>query len=215
MSPLPSRIPLILVLILPLSCSDMGDINIDQSAGLIPLKIGNHWEYADSIFYGSGSVGVYHYTWSIVGRQRIFWPGESKAGDSIEVYVFRWSDSTHSADSFYRNSLEGLIRYLGKYDPTGQEGLRTLLLKYPLHPGDTWQENQGDYYNLLTCISTDTTILTQWRGFHCYQVRYSSEPGSKYQDRFYSYNFGLVAGFTKSDGYVTRVKTTLLSFLVQ
>ncbi len=197
-----------LAIMLPLSCEDLGTESPEDTNSLLPLTIGNTWEYVDSLFLANDSVHVHHYTWSVVGKTTIF-----TGGDSLQVCIFRirFPDG-NSYDYFYRNNPDGLTRYLPYYSD-GDRYLKTLLVKYPMHVGDTWKEDQGDYYNLLRCVSTDTPIATNWRVFHCYQVRYDSPYGGGYEDSFYSYRFGQVAGFARHPGWSS--KRTLVSFVVR
>ena len=198
-----------LAVVVPFSCADIGSPPPGEPSSLIPLTIGNFWNYADSIFYGTDSVVVHNYSWSVVGTKNIYWGGES-----LQVYLLHWADNTRYWDWFYRNTPDGLIRYDGPPDSTGQPTHQTLLLKYPLQVGDTWKVDQGDYFHLLRCISTDTLIATPWRSFHCYQIRLGLPTDTIYWDSFYCDKFGMVAAFARTLGRASSVKTALLGFRV-
>ncbi len=205
-----SKILACLSVIFPLSCTDIGS---DEPGALIPLRIGNHWEYADSTFYDSDSVTVQRYKWSVVGRKSVF-----SGSDSIRVYVFRSTNANGIYDEYFlRNNPEGLTMYLPRPgDPPGWFTFQSLLLKFPLRRGESWETNLGEVSQRKTCLSIDTAIVTLVRTFHTYQVR-TGPTTPWYDDQFYCYGIGRVAAYLRTDyGIHTTVqKTVLLSYFVQ
>jgi hypothetical protein len=181
-----------------------------QDTSLIPLSIGNFWEYSDSVFYSPDSIVVYHYTWSVVAKQNIY-----SKGDSVEVYIFRINFvGDNQYDYFYKVTSQGLVQYGSlELDTAGHYSLQSLMLKFPLQPGDTWSESHGDYADQKACLSVDTVIVTSLGNFHCYVIR--TGPGvTWYGDEYYRLNFGLVGGYADTKIGNTHIiqKTTLLSF---
>lgn len=183
-----------------------------QDTSLIPLSVGNYWEYSDSVFYSADSVIVYHYTCSVVGKQNIY-----SKGDSLEVFIFRINPvGGNPTDCFYKVDSEGLVQYGSlESDTAGHYSLRSLVLKYPVQRGDNWSESHGDYSDQKTCLSTDTLIANSLGTFHCYSIRTGSGI-PWYGDEYYKLNFGLVGGFAETQSGTTTIiqKTTLLSFVV-
>ncbi len=176
---------------------------------LIPLHTGYAWLYVDSVFYSPDSVMVYHYNWSVGGNRYIY-----SKGDSVEVYVFRISrDGGSQNEYYYRVNPEGLVRYSSlETDTLGHYSLQSLMLKYPVQRGETWQENHGDYSDQKTCLSEDTVIATAGGNLHCFIIR--TGPGNPwYEDEYYCLNFGKVGGYAelKSGGSTIITKTTFLA----
>jgi len=208
-------VPITFLLALQFECTDNQSPTTQtaQSSPFMPLTNGNHWEYSDSTIYSSDSVSVNHYSWSIVGKQKIL-----SGTDSVEVSIFRltFSDGT-SYDYFERNDPEGLTQYItNEGDSVGQYNLKSLLIKYPLQRGDTWKTNNGDYSSQKACLSTDTLIQTTAGTFHSYIIR-TGYVDSWYTDEYYTENVGRVGayGIYKPSGSTVITKTTLLSFTVR
>jgi hypothetical protein len=198
-----------------LSCSDEQNpiMPINESNLIMPLSIGNYWEYVDSVFYTSDSIEIYHYTWSVVGKEKIL-----SQNDSIEVYIFR-IEYSHGPqnDYFFKNNPEGLTQYSNnEFDSAGNNSLRSLLIKYPLKLGDTWITNHGDYADINKCLSINTEFTALGRNFHCYEIQRSVGSPS-YVIEYYSAGFGMVAGLSYSSysDHPRFSKITLLSFEIK
>ncbi len=181
-----------------------------QSAPFMPLTIGNHWEYVDSIFYSPDTITVIRFSWAIVGTQKIL-----SGVDSIEASILRITrDDTISYNYFYKNNLEGLTQYSSaELESPGHYGVRTLLLKFPMTQGDAWVANRGDVSEHLCCPSSDTLVATRFGIFHSFVVR--SGPGSPwYADEYYKEGLGLIGGYaqTKIGNEIIVQKKTLLSY---
>ena len=213
MRPVTFKIFFSAAILFPLSCTDLGTPPSPEPTALIPLAVGNHWEYVDSMFFRTDSVHVYTESCSVANLHTIFWNR-----DSVAVYDFRITisfpdGSAEGGGGDYKNTADGLFLYaLNSFDTTGQHDYKSLLLKYPLQVGDTWERFDFDVTFLRRCMSTDTVIVTPFRRFHCYQIRELWESGG-YRDEFYSDNFGLVAVY-QHESAIT-LTSTLVSFLVQ
>jgi hypothetical protein len=177
-----------------------------RDTSFIPLAIGNCWEYADSVFYSPDSVEVYHFTWSVVGKQKIY-----SNGDSVEAYIFSMNSVGGNPTEFYYSvTSQGLVQYGQlEFDTAGHYSLQSLLLKYPLLAGDSWSESHGDYADQKSCVCTDTLITSPCGAFHCYVIR--TGPGVPwYADEYYALNIGLIGGYAVTLGSTTIVQKKIL-----
>lgn len=182
-----------------------------QSEPLLPLTIGNHWEYSDSTIYSPDSVVVIYYSWTILGKQNIL-----SGNDSVEVFIWRIESAGGDQYDYYlRNTPEGLVHYmLDEGDAVGHFSLKSLVLKFPMKQGDSWRESQGDVADRKSCLSTDTLIAMPVGTFHAYIVRRGGSTTSWHSDEYFKENFGRVGGYAEYLSYskTVVVRTSLLSY---
>jgi hypothetical protein len=185
----------------PANNSGVPKLPMVLNTSLIPLYAGTIWSYVDSVFYSPDSVMEYRYDWTVGNRKYIY-----SKGDSVEVCIFRISRAGGSQNDYYfRVDSEGLVQYSSlEFDTIGHCSLQSLMLKYPVQRGDSWQENHGDYADQKVCLSTDTLVTISQGDLHCYAIR--TGPGDPwYEDEFYCLNLG------KSGSTTIIKKMTLLS----
>jgi len=164
-----------------------------QSDVIVPLAVGNYWEFADStiiedtlIFIDTSMVGI-------TGKQNIeyqsnnyevfYWNGFDMNTNPPEPQPMKW---------LIRNQSDGLWEY-GMLNDTDTLLLQNLTLKFPANIGDSWpimayvitdtSISVGDTLT-MECIDTDQEYITPAGTFNCYVYQYVSNNLSNLFERF-------------------------------
>ncbi len=147
------------------------------SSGIIPLSVGNHWDYND-LDYDSTNTIVYSYVYSF-----------GVIGDST-INGFTWKSVTNYLFANTSNGFcaPGKSNPLLKSDPL-------LLLKYPAAAQDSFYLSQGAGYVHITSIDTAITItLGTYRcyTYEAHQFWPSSTVEASHQILFVAPQVGLI-----------------------
>jgi hypothetical protein len=201
---------------------------------IMPLNVGNMWEFVDSAFSG----GVYN--WSDTSRLTI--TGEkdiSYDGKTYHVYYWTWGMPPYTDCSYFvSNESDGLNMFGGTNGTEDFILTRSLSYKYPVKAGDFWDcydimySSYGTFYLADTiqkqCTSKDTIYHTSVGNYSCIEYRqngyYSKSlfllsgriPGSANEPDYTSEVFvyykpalGYVGLVNKANGVVTYKKTLI------
>ncbi|MGB2868591.1 MAG: hypothetical protein WBD36_09080 [Bacteroidota bacterium] len=187
---------------------------------IIPLAVGNQWDYVDSLFNSTGGfLRVDSSSLRIVGKTTVQYQSQSQ-----DVYYWNWLNNLTkqpSASSWLTANESDGNYGIGGISSKGTFVLaRTLWAKYPSNVGDSWQRANislnGDSTFSISDTSTVTVLAvnevfpTRTGNLTCYVYNYQRE-GTVSTSVYYSIDIGYVGVIVRSNGYVT-FKKTLRSF---
>jgi len=193
----------------------------DKAADTImPLKVGNFWNFVDSTFADDGTFLSEDYSkLSISGKELINYNGKQ-----IEMFYWNWYDMDEyiprDAKWLVTNESNGLNFYGGKYLNANFVFTKTLSIKFPVAAGEIWQkinysyssEEQSFYISDtsdITCVSVNQNFQTGSGKFSCYVYHYKSNsfygPSDTYV--YYAVNIGYVGLITKYNNTIIYKKT--------
>ena len=154
---------------------------IGQNDVILPLAIGNYWEFIDSTFSNDTLFVVDTSKVGITGKLDIEYQG-----NNYEVFYWNWFDMNTNPPQpvprkwLIRNEPDGLWEY-GMLNDTDTLLLQNLTMKFPANIGDSWpimayiitdtSISVGDTL-MMECIDTDQEYITQSGTFQCYVYRY-------------------------------------------
>jgi hypothetical protein len=170
-----------------------------QSDVILPLAVGNYWEFIDSTFSNDTLFVVDTSKLGITGKLNIEYQG-----NNYEVFYWNWFDMNvnppqpQSNKWLIRNEQDGLWEY-GMLNDTDTLLLQNLSFKFPANIGDNWSImayfvtdtsiSVGDTL-IRECLDTDKEFITPSGTFQCYVYQYewvflkSSEVNFVYQFKF-------------------------------
>ncbi len=162
----------LLIILLAASCSDKST-NPQPTGVLIPLAIGNQWQYAGTDYDSSYEIGVDTVLLEIVKDTLI---------QNMTFYIVT-ADSVRDPEIFWpSNQSDGMWVFI-PFDST-----LALAFKYPASVGD-WVIFENDS---VVVVSTNASVTVPGGTFSCYQYNtYSSGTGLE-QIWYFSPNLGLV-----------------------
>ena len=152
-----------------------------QSDVIVPLAVGNYWEYIDSTFYND--------TLSVVDTSKLGITGEVNIeyqGNNYDVFYWNWFNTNTIPPQpepnkwLIRNEADGLWEY-GMLNDTDTLLLQNLNLKFPANIGDSWpimvyivRDTSISVGDTLTmkCLDTDEEYITPSGIFQCYVYQY-------------------------------------------
>jgi hypothetical protein len=152
-----------------------------QNDVILPLNVGNYWEFIDSTFSGDTLLVVDTSKVEITGKTFIEYQN-----NSYEVYFWSWYDQytnppVPSAQKWLiRNESDGLWEY-GMLSDTDTLLLQNRHLKFPANVGDSWNifaylimdsTIQVSDTLVMECIATDQAFNTPIGTFQCYVYQY-------------------------------------------
>lgn len=230
---------LVLTVVVFCSCSKkngQGPAYMGNSV-IMPLKVGNYWEFIDSAFSDKKVVSVDTTRITITNSKNITYQGKS-----YHVFFWTWNVvGIQNMSMFVSNESDGLYFFGGT---NGKEDFiltKSLNYKYPVKAGETWDCFNIGYFpfdstfaildtSQIECVSINTLFRTNAGEFTCFayhqqpsssrtvSILFSGSPGSgspgNFAIDFTAYlkpDLGYIGSVTKTNGVVTR-KTTLLSY---
>jgi hypothetical protein len=164
---------LFIITILVSSCEKKGNDTItgviNTSSTIVPLVVGNQWEYIDSTFSTTGPPHVDSSKLGITGKISI-----SYQGQSVEVFYWNWYDNKTNHPQDYKwlgkSESDGYYVYGGASSKGVYVLTRALSQKYPLSVGDTWMRPNvtaradSTFYiadtSLYRCVSVNQELKT-------------------------------------------------------
>jgi len=170
-------------------CSDLSIDNVSEgtltieSPGIIPLKIGNTWQYKIYEYANDTSYFNREYEISISENNLLILNGEETNTFNFN-FMHALRNEIRPVDWYYSNSNEGLRFYGGK---TSSETYKCnwLRLKYPCTINDSWDflflygysdGSIGEISNqIITCIDTNRSFITPLQTFECFVYSYNDE----------------------------------------
>ncbi len=209
-----------LLAILPIFNACMTEDGGDKASfTIMPLSVGNYWEYNDSVYSSTGSFSsVTTRRTSIDGKIQIQYQGKSS-----EVFLEHIGSKPDSGYWLLANEANGLYIHGGKSGDS-----LFLRGKYLVMDSAGWRvtpytESHGEFSFstsasmqpvLLPWVSKDSTYTTPAGAFHCYasvlQIVLFGDTSSVTQ--FWALNKGLVASIYRNKGKITE-KTILTSYV--
>jgi hypothetical protein len=152
-----------------------------QNNVIVPLTVGNHWEFIDSTFYNDTLLVVDTSKFGITGKQIIEYEG-----NNYEVYYWTWYNmytnppEPQTTKWLVRNEQDGFWQY-GLLNDADTLLLQNLFLKFPSSIGDSWPVfayvttdtsiNVGDTL-LMECADNNGEYITPIGTFQCYVYHY-------------------------------------------
>lgn len=168
-----SLIILTLLLALFIGCSDTPTYPEVQSDVLIPLNVGNYWDY-ESVTYDSNGNPTYS---NFISRDSVY----SDTLLNNEKWYFISDNEVYAVGRFVRNQSGYGYLTATLYETTKPK----LLFKYPAAVGDISE------YNVV--ININKKVVTSLGVFDCIKYRQPiSEGGSLYWDYYVAPNIGVV-----------------------
>ena len=177
----------IVAILLSNSCSDfLSDSN--NSIALIPFKLNNQWEYADTKYDSSGNIWladtiIYRVDKdTIINNQRLY---------------------RYDSYFFYTIKSDGIWMYEFIGDSTRQ----TLFLKYPCNIGDTYLFTFGRP-NTVTVTSLNEKVTVEAGEYSCIKYHFEYYPSSPYVNIYVKPGLGIIKQESFSgDKYYPDYKT--------
>jgi len=186
----------------------------EVSYGILPLKVGYHWEYKTYALNGDSSTGL-QVDWAIYDVTRVSFDPSQTNRDALfhRVYTNPYTNQQDSFEWLYRNYENGLYQ-MGGTTPTDSIYTKLLLYKYPVQKGETWTSPHlvydfgGGKYVVpdsitYTCVDTNALFETPLGSFYCVVYYHREElPEEDVLDRwhfiyeYYSTIVGLVGMVT-------------------
>lgn len=163
----------VIIILSALSCEKSTEPLRPETNEILPLAVGNKWHYKeyqtldDSLIYEKN-------IWCEVKGTRM-------VNDTIQVFLLsetseypEYGGLVSTRNILYRNEKDGLYWWgLGDDDeepvPFKQGRLD---IKYPISKDESWIHDQGDYFNMYTCVGTDYTIEVNAGRFRCIIIRF-------------------------------------------
>jgi hypothetical protein len=234
-----TSVVLILVVALLGSCKKKNDGEPAPTghSAIMPLTVGNYWEFIDSTFSNNKVVSVDTTRISIINSKNITYQGKS-----YHVYFWNWDVVGIANMSFFAsNESDGLYFFGGTNGKEDFIMTKSLNYKFPVQVGETWDCIDVGYspsdstFEILDtlqieCVSINTAFKTHAGEFSCYAyhvIPSSSKSMSPFLTGLYGIaspdnyavdytaylkpGFGYIGSITKSNGVVTG-KKTLLSY---
>ncbi|MFQ5730276.1 MAG: hypothetical protein ACE5GN_07940, partial [Waddliaceae bacterium] len=196
---------------------------------LVPLAVGNHWAYQNSVFIGdrrieglTDSVVV-----RIIGQTTVTFEGQS-----FDIFIREFfhprTNTAREAKWFDWNGEDGFY-LLGGMSSTDTLVHKVLQLKFPVEVGESWQVPLL-VYNLIerrfmfedtltfTSVTTDTAFETLVGTFQCHVYHYQRSQGEDIlllEDVFdyYAPGQGFVGREVKTVG-ILKSRVTLYDFQI-
>jgi hypothetical protein len=204
---------------------------------IMPLKVGNYWEYIDSTFSNIG------FTYSDTSRLTI--SGSkiiSFEGMSYHVFLWTWNSPYFQNSSFYvSNETNGLYFYGGTNGHRDFVLTKSLNCKFPVQAGELWYSTEFSYNGTdssifivdtvqMQCASSNSVFKSKIGNTNCYSYQYTRTlpkilnqvfvGSSGFKDTggfstvntlYYSPNIGYIGSIQTLDGIIS-FKKTLLSY---
>jgi hypothetical protein len=152
-----------------------------QNNVIVPLTVGNHWEFVDSTFNNDALLVVDTSKFGITDKQIIEYEG-----NNYEVYYWTWYNmytnppEPQTKKWLVRNEQDGFWQY-GLLNDADTLLLQNLFLKFPSSIGDSWPVfayvttdtsiNVGDTL-LMECADNNSEYITPIGTFQCYVYHY-------------------------------------------
>jgi hypothetical protein len=145
---------LILAIALLCSCDKKND-GVPSPIGhsvIIPLKVGNFWEFVDSAFTAG------EYSWSDTSRVTITDEKDvSLNGKTYHVFYWTWGMPSYDYCSYFvSNESDGFNMFGGTNGTDDFVLTRSLFYKYPVKAGDIWDFYDVMYGSYATFYLADT-----------------------------------------------------------
>ena len=152
-----------------------------QNDVIVPLAVGNYWEYIDSTFFNDTLFVVDTAKLGITGKINIEYQG-----NNYDVFYWNWFNTNINPPQpeptkwLIRNQADGLWEY-GMLNDTDTLLLQNLSLKFPVNIGDTWPimaysitDTNISVSDTLTmeCLDIDKEYITPSGTFQCYVYKY-------------------------------------------
>lgn len=202
------------------SCLTSGDKS--PSPVIIPLSVGNYWEYVDSTYSSTGAfIKADTSRLAIRGDTTIQYQGQG-----VHVFYWHWTTSP-DADWLVRNDGDGLYFYGGRTSKGVFLLGKSLNEKFPASAGDSWQKPEYIYQTgdsafsvpdtvTVQCVATDSMFATGAGVFKNYVYTYSRKTvlTPAVTELYYAPNKGFIGSIARTNGVVT-FKKTLRSYVAK
>jgi hypothetical protein len=152
--------------------------NEEASFGIVPLKVGNYWEYKTYASREDSSTGleIGRASWKVTRTSLD--PSHVNQGPLFHrVFINPYDNSRSEFEWLYRNYTDGLYQ-MGGTMPSDSTYTKILLYRYPVQKGETWKSpylvydlQQRKYLIpdtiVYTCVDTNAAFETPLGKFSC------------------------------------------------
>jgi len=228
---------ILILLIVSSFCSCSKKSEQSNNSVIIPLKVGNYWEFIDSSF--NNSVFTYSDTsrLTISGSQTI-----SFNGTNYQVFLWTWNIPYFQNSSYFvSNESNGLYIYGGTNGHRDFVLSKSLSNKFPVNAGELWYHSELGYKGIdssiyiidtvqVQCISINSAFNSKKGIINCYSYQFirtiprSLRPilaelsgfkdtgdFSTVNTTYFNPNIGYIGSIQTINGIIT-FKKTLLSY---
>ncbi len=189
---------LILLAIFVYSCGDNGNNPTDSSV-LMPLKIGNYWEYYSNYFYTSSTDSA---AYRLTVDSEIEYNGENQ----MQLRYFNiFTNATFLTPSYYKNEPNGLritSRYLGMD--------YIMVFKYPVSKGEIISEDENTKFYVDSINVVYTTLAGKFNCIKYVQVILDDSKETDISYNYYTPGIGQIANEDYEINPITGNKTLVM-----
>jgi hypothetical protein len=189
-----------------------------ESDVLIPLKVGNYWNYEATYYSSTDSV-----RYAVKERLTVHYEGHH-----YEAFFAAYNNANPNPRWLYWNGADGLYS-MGGLSETDTMIFPVLQFKYPVEKGETWEVSRM-VYNLVeqrfyikdtltyTCIDNDSSIVTPSATFQtvAYMFKVSQGDDVLLKEKhffYYAPRIGLIKHEIKNEsGTLIKAKMVLYSY---
>jgi hypothetical protein len=220
--PYSSVMIILFTILLITGCKKVGGPVASENARtvIVPLVVGNQWQFVDSTFSYSGTVQQVDTTiLGITGSMTIQYQSKNYLS-----YYWNWFDQSNKLPSdrylLCSNESDGLNFYGGVTSKGVYILVKNVNPKYPVNVGDIWEDisfiiNQDNTIGIydttqLQCIATENIINTPAGSFKCCvsQRTAKSYPFS-IEEYYYAPGIGMIGMTSKTNNKVTFRKVLI------
>ncbi len=164
---------------------------------IVPLSVGNYWAYVDTVFDSGVVTQVDSYKVGVTGTTTI-----THSDRIYEVFLVKpfdmETDQPNDYASLRRNESDGLWSF-GTMSSMHTRIVRSLLVKYPVSVGDTWQHAYIET-SRVECVAVNEEYETPAGTFKCHVYKFQTPHYDIYS--YYVPTIGAVAHIAKQNGEI-------------
>jgi hypothetical protein len=225
------------LLIVSVFCSCSKKSEQSNNSVIIPMKVGNYWEFIDSSFNNNAFTYSDKSRLTISGSQMI-----SFEGTNYHVFLWTWNIPYFQNSSYFvSNESDGLFFYGGTNGYKDFVLSKSLSNKFPVQAGEFWYYSEFGYKGIdssiyiidtvqIECISTNSVFNSKIGIINCYSYQYTRtipktlnpilaglsgfmDTGdfSTVNTSYFNPNIGYIGSIQTINGIIT-FKKTLLSY---
>ena len=213
--------------------SPVNDNNVEEPEFLVPLDVGNYWEYIGYTFSGDDIIEglTDSFRVEITDKMTVNYEGESYDAAVQSIFYPVWNQEPDIIKWLYWNGENGLY-LLGGISQTDMLIKKILYFNYPVEVGEEWMYPRPvfDMLNLeffiydtltITCVGKNEPFETRAGTFKCYVYKYtriSSDDAVFIWDYYFYYapGIGQVGSIIRDEiAHVIKYKQVLIKYNVK
>ena len=193
----------------------VNDNNVEEPEFLVPLEVGNYWEYVDYTFSGDEIIEglTDSIRMEITDEMTMNYEGEVYTAAVRSIFYPVWNDEADPIKWLFWNGENG-VYLLGGISPTDMFISKIFRYKYPADVGEEWQWYRlaCRYVDLkftlsdtltITCVGKNEPFETRAGTFKCYVYNYQRLPAEDVSEKwdyylYYAPGIGKVGSIIRS-----------------